>query len=205
MKLPNKIFNYVKGLSYKIDTLGRSGDTIILYEDKFVLKISNNVNRIENESNKLIWLNNKLPTPKVIEFVKEGNIGYLLETMLKGKSLSSKEFIENPSLLCNLLAKAFFLVNSVNPENCPYLCPDCEGNDFVHGDFCLPNILSDGVNITGFVDLDSCGLGDKLFDVAWACWSIHYNTKSFENIEIFCKKINIPYDKKTFEKYVSFD
>ena len=37
---PKEIYNYIKDLKYNIDDIGRSNDQVIIFEDKYVLKIS---------------------------------------------------------------------------------------------------------------------------------------------------------------------
>ncbi len=44
-----------------------------------------------------------------------------------------------------------------------------------HGDACLPNVLVQDVELSGFVDLGAAGLGDKWRDLERACWSLGYN------------------------------
>jgi aminoglycoside phosphotransferase len=48
---------------------------------------------------------------------------------------------------------------------------------FVHGDYCLPNVLvdPDRLTLTGFVDWGSAGVSDRYFDLALAARSITYN------------------------------
>jgi aminoglycoside phosphotransferase len=48
---------------------------------------------------------------------------------------------------------------------------------FVHGDYCLPNVLVDphSWTLTGFIDWGSAGVSDRYFDLALAARSITYN------------------------------
>jgi aminoglycoside phosphotransferase len=48
---------------------------------------------------------------------------------------------------------------------------------FVHGDYCLPNVLvdPDRLTLTGFIDWGSAGVSDRYFDLALAARSITYN------------------------------
>ena len=48
---------------------------------------------------------------------------------------------------------------------------------FVHGDYCLPNVLVDpgSLTLTGFIDWGSAGASDRYFDLALAARSITYN------------------------------
>lgn len=44
-----------------------------------------------------------------------------------------------------------------------------------HGDFCAPNILTEGDRVTGFVDLGELGVADRWWDLAVAGWSVGWN------------------------------
>lgn len=48
----------------------------------------------------------------------------------------------------------------------------------LHGDYCLPNIILDNWNFSGFIDLDSGGIGDKHVDIFWGIWTLYYNLKT---------------------------
>ncbi len=53
--------------------------------------------------------------------------------------------------------------------------PDDEAVVFSHGDYFLPNILTDGVSVTGIIDFGQAGLFPKERDIATLIKSIHYN------------------------------
>lgn len=48
----------------------------------------------------------------------------------------------------------------------------------LHGDYCLPNILLQNWNFTGFIDLGSGGVGDRHVDLFWGAWSLGFNLKT---------------------------
>lgn len=48
----------------------------------------------------------------------------------------------------------------------------------LHGDYCLPNILLDGFELAGFVDLGNGGVGGRHYDLYWGVWTLEYNLKS---------------------------
>ena len=48
----------------------------------------------------------------------------------------------------------------------------------LHGDACLPNIMLDNFNFSGFIDFEGGGIGDRHFDLLWAVWSLQHNLKS---------------------------
>ena len=48
----------------------------------------------------------------------------------------------------------------------------------IHGDYCLPNIILDDWKFSGFVDLDSGGIGDRHTDIFWGIWTLWFNLKT---------------------------
>lgn len=48
----------------------------------------------------------------------------------------------------------------------------------LHGDYCLPNILLKDWKFSGFIDLDSGGIGDRHVDLFWGIWSLAFNLKT---------------------------
>jgi kanamycin kinase len=53
--------------------------------------------------------------------------------------------------------------------------PDDEDLVVCHGDFCPPNVLLRGGQVTGYVDLGELGAADRWWDVAVGAWSIGWN------------------------------
>lgn len=53
-----------------------------------------------------------------------------------------------------------------------------KSDTLLHGDYCLPNIILDGWRFSGFVDLDSGGVGDRHIDLFWGIWTLNYNLKT---------------------------
>ena len=53
------------------------------------------------------------------------------------------------------------------------------GSDcLLHGDYCLPNILLDQWQFSGFIDVAAGGVGDRHMDLHWGLWSIWFNLKT---------------------------
>jgi len=51
-------------------------------------------------------------------------------------------------------------------------------NTLLHGDYCLPNIILNNWNFSGFIDLGNGGVGDRHVDIFWAIWSLNHNLKT---------------------------
>ena len=48
----------------------------------------------------------------------------------------------------------------------------------LHGDYCLPNVILDEWQFSGFIDLDCGGVGDRHVDVFWGAWTLWFNLKT---------------------------
>lgn len=55
----------------------------------------------------------------------------------------------------------------------------------IHGDYCLPNIILNNWRFSGFVDLDSGGMGDRHVDLFWGIWTLYFNLKTNRYMERF--------------------
>lgn len=62
-------------------------------------------------------------------------------------------------------------------------CPPEDDLVFVHGDYCLPNVIVREGKISGFIDLDRAGVSDRYNDLAIASRSIRDNLgKEYERL-----------------------
>ena len=55
----------------------------------------------------------------------------------------------------------------------------------IHGDYCLPNVMLDDWNFSGFIDLGNSGISDRHFDIFWGAWTLEFNLKTDKYAEVF--------------------
>ena len=48
----------------------------------------------------------------------------------------------------------------------------------LHGDYCLPNVMLNNWNFSGFIDLGHGGIGDRHIDLFWGIWTLWFNLKT---------------------------
>jgi len=70
-----------------------------------------------------------------------------------------------------------------------------KSDTLLHGDYCLPNILLDRWRFSGFIDLDSSGVGDRHIDLFWGVWTLFFNLKT----DAFCARFLDAYGREAIE------
>ncbi len=81
-----------------------------------------------------------------------------------------------------------------------------------HGDFCLPNLFTDGKRFTGFIDVGNLGAGDRWMDLALGWRSLKHNSdghygKVYPNIDpddLF-RAAGVPKDEEKLRYYILLD
>lgn len=132
---------------------------------------------------------------EVIAYLSEDR-DYLVTKEAKGEDALAPCYLDNPEKLCEALAEAMKYLHSRPIEGVPVsLCMDIyakgeNGNrlkqdTFIHGDFCLPNIILENWKFSTFIDVGLAGVGDKHIDLYWVLWSLNYNLKTDKYTDYF--------------------
>ena len=200
---PETIEIIVKGLVMnEIVDWHRSGDLVYAFGNQYILKVSDDILRLQSEYEKDLWISQYISSPKPIKFLCDNNKAYYLREYLNGNILCASEYLNNPLLLIDLLVDAITILHNTKVNDKKYIL-DKEYNTLIHGDFCLPNILAIDNKIVGFIDLGDAGIGDPWRDYAWCIWSLEYNLKTKDYTPLLLKKLNINFDEEKYKKYIN--
>ena len=198
---PEEINKIIGNLSVaEITDFHRSGDKVYKIDDKYILKVSTNILRLQNEQQKDAWASQYIVAPKPIQFVIENDVAYYLRGCLQGDNLCSPHYLSRPLVLIDLLAEAIKTLHSTRVDDKKYLL-DENCTTLVHGDFCLPNILVQDDKLIGYIDLGDACIGDPWMDYAWCIWSLEYNLGTKQYTPLLLEKLGIKFDQEKFKKY----
>ena len=121
---------------------------------------------------------------------------YMVTKEAKGEDALAACYLDNPERLCKVLAEAMNYLHSRPIEGVPVsLCMDTyakagkghlmKQDTFIHGDFCLPNVILADWKFGTFIDVGLAGIGDKHIDIYWVLWSLNYNLKTDRYTDCF--------------------
>jgi aminoglycoside phosphotransferase len=117
----------------------------------------------------------------------------------------SREYLDQPEKLCKLLAQGLQILKAIDTTGCPFFVEDkkpaVDPVSFVHGDYCLPNVLVRYGKVSGFVDLSAAGIGDPWLDYAWCIWSLGFNLKNTDYTQTMLREIGIEFDEEKYRRY----
>ena len=82
-----------------------------------------------------------------------------------------------------------------------------------HGDFCLPNVCIENGEISGYIDLGACGIGDKWRDIALCYRSLKHNfdgtfggkVRADFNPDSLFEELGYPPDHEKIKWYILLD
>jgi kanamycin kinase/aminoglycoside 3'-phosphotransferase-3 len=105
------------------------------------------------------------------------------------------KYFETPAKLHNWLLKNKLQSSQKQEEIC-----------FSHGDYGLPNIVIDGDNLTGIIDMSEGGISYKWHDIAICVRSIGYHSRTVDErnklTELFFKYLGVTPDREKINYYI---
>lgn len=116
--IPENIRHIIGHESYKIDEVGKSSSTILLFDDR-VLKIQESNEETHSEYKIMDWLQDKLPVPKILSYKQEDGKDYLLMSRVQGKMSCDDEYLSNLESITSILADGLKMLWQVDISNCP--------------------------------------------------------------------------------------
>lgn len=132
-----------------------------------------------------------------------------LEQKIKQVEQSIKDKTINPSHF----EKEFkgWSIDAVYQKLLEYL-PTQEDLVLCHGDVCMPNIMMNGLELVGYIDIVGIGVCDRYLDIAIGLRSLRYNLEAYgyrfddDVIELFIKEYGIcELDKDKVYLYILLD
>lgn len=202
--LPDEIRSYTDRLGMEIIAKNHnSGDLVYAVGEDYILKISDKPDRLLREKYVNAYLEGKVSASRNVVYMEREGVAFYLKSCVKGESLL-EAYINEPYKLAKMLAKAMSIYHSIPTEGCVLKNYDSEGKCFVHGDFCLPNILAKDDEISGFIDTEASGLGDPWVDYAWCIWSYEFNLKTKEYTPVLLKELGIEFNEEKYIKYTAY-
>lgn len=120
--LPKKIKKHVLNMECEQNSVGCSQAGVYKFfseTETLYLKVESKSGDLETEYKNMLWLQKRLPAPRIIEWLSEMDIDYLLISGIGGKMLCDDYYLKNPTLAVSLLAKGINLLQSVDIKDCP--------------------------------------------------------------------------------------
>ncbi|MCL2048639.1 MAG: aminoglycoside 3'-phosphotransferase [Defluviitaleaceae bacterium] len=125
---------------------------------------------------------------EVLSYVSAEN-DWLLTAKIHGDDCTTAKYLEQPKRLCDIYAERLALLHAADYKDCPIQkekhAHPLKNDTLLHGDYCLPNVILNNWEFSGFIDLDNSGVGDRHVDIFWGIWSLEFNLKTDKYRERF--------------------
>ncbi len=136
---------------------------------------------LETEAEMATFFHRKNLGAQVLAYT-QADADWMITSRIPGRDCLAEEYLASPDRLSETLGTLLRMLHSINYAGCPvrncnpsWLTPSSQV--LVHGDYCLPNILLNNWQFSGFLDVGGGGIGDRHLDLYWGAWSILYNLK----------------------------
>jgi aminoglycoside 3'-phosphotransferase II len=117
--LPESLIPFLEGADIEEQSVGNSRDSVykIVREETFFLKIGA---ELRAEHNKLLWLEGRLPVPRVLHYEIKGGNHFLLMSTIEGEMAHKIDL--PPERLVEILAEGARMWHKLPTEECPFDC-----------------------------------------------------------------------------------
>lgn len=121
MMLPQTIQALIQGERYRLDEIGMSDSSVLVFDDK-VLKIGQASEEARREYALLSWLRDRLPVPRCLAWEEQEGKAFLLMSRLAGDMACDDRYMHDPQTQALLLAQALEALWQVDVTCCPVRC-----------------------------------------------------------------------------------
>ncbi|HHM3121468.1 TPA: aminoglycoside 3'-phosphotransferase [Staphylococcus aureus] len=180
---------------------------------------------VEREKDMMLWLEGKLPVPKVLHFERHDGWSNLLMSEADGvlHSIDISDCPYTNSLDSRLAELDYLLNNDLADVDCENWEEDTPFKDprelydflktekpeeelvFSHGDLGDSNIFVKDGKVSGFIDLGRSGRADKWYDIAFCVRSIREDIGEEQYVELFFDLLGIKPDWEKIKYYILLD
>ena len=192
-EFPQELYEFLQDAQLYDSSCGNQAK--VIYSDKgYYIKIAEK-GKLQQEAFRTKLFAQRNMGPQVLAYISEDK-DYMVTRSVEGEDALYADYLSEPKQLCEMLAEAMKRLHGSDIEGVP-VSPSMElyethkrGNElkrdtFIHGDFCLPNVMFSDGEFTSFVDVGAGGVGDKHIDIYWVLWSLRYNLKTDAYREYF--------------------
>ena len=120
--LPEKLAAFLEGFCFEAEKIGMSGAQVYRCtkgDTVYYLKIERICRESTTERDMLLWMQGKVPVPRVEQVLRQDGLQYLLTSCLPGRMACDKAFLKDPVGVAGLLAKGMQMLWQADISDCP--------------------------------------------------------------------------------------
>ncbi len=196
---PSKL-HYIFNNTTVYDSSSHPTMTVLFSENGYYVKIGEKGSLTKEAEMAKLFEQNEIGV-EVVSYISEIK-DYMVTRPAKGEDCT--HYLNDPVKLCEVLAETMKFLHSRPVKGIPVSsCMDTyadfsfiKQDTFIHGDFCLPNIILDDWKFSTFIDVGLAGAGDRHIDIYWVLWSLEHNLKTDKYTDYFLSL----YGKENYDK-----